>query len=81
MVARGISSGVDEVSKKWINLVMFKCAIVEDILGGTKNRRDNLIQELEYRIVDGEDPKKVMDDIYKKLPRTTKKIDDLVINI
>ena len=63
----GMNSELDEVRKLWIHILVFKCAIVDHLLG-FENRRDNIIRELEYRIADGEDPKEVCTDIYNKLP-------------
>ena len=74
VVSAGINAEVEEVSKMWIFIVMFKSALI-DKLG--MSRRDNIIKELQYRIVDGENPKKVCGDILKKLPKVTKEIEDL----
>ena len=63
----GMNSDLDEIRKLWIHILVFKCSIVDHLLG-FENRRDNIIREFEYRIVDGEDPKEVCTDIYNKLP-------------
>ncbi len=74
----GISSGVREVERIWTKTVVFKCMMVDNL---GMDRNDPLIIELQYRIVEGENPRDVINDIYKRLPKTSKIIDDVYNDI
>lgn len=65
-ISVGVSSDLDEVSKKWINIVMFGSSLIDSI---GLDKKDPLVTEFKYRIVEGEDPIEVVNDVYKRLPK------------
>jgi len=64
MMVNNLSSDNEEISLKWSTYNAFKIAL-DDI---------NLVNELKYRITDGENPKKVFLSIFDKIEKPSKEL-------